>query len=88
MKNKEQTTNRTGGTDMKNTCNIAHDCDRENGEPTCWAREINHPKYGKFVWITENENGLYDVEVDRGEFITLVTCKTLTSAKRWVSTNL
>lgn len=76
------------GMDMKNIWNIVHDCDGENGEPTCWAKEINHPKYGKFVWITENENCLYDVEVNRVEFITLVTCKTLTSAKRWVSKNL
>lgn len=73
---------------MKNIWNIIHDCDGENGEPTCWAKEIKSEKYGKFVWITENENGTYDVEVDREEFITLVTCKTLTSAKRWVASNL
>lgn len=74
---------------MKNIWEIVHDCDdEETGKPTSWAKEINHPKYGKFVWITENENCLYDVEVNRVEFITLVTCKTLTSAKRWVSKNL
>lgn len=73
---------------MKNTWNIVHDCDEKNGEPTCWMKEINHPKYGEFVWITENENGLYDIAVDKGEFITLITCKTLTSAKRWVTANL
>lgn len=70
---------------MKNTWNIVHDCDGENGEPTCWVMEINHSKYGRFVWIEENENGDFDVTVDRG---TLKTCKSLTSAKRWVSTNI
>lgn len=73
---------------MKNIWNIIHDCDGENGEPTCWAKEINSEKYRKFVWITKKENGTYDVEVDREEFITLVTYKTLTSTKRWVTSNL
>ena len=74
---------------MKNKWNIVHDCDSENGEPTSWAKEINHSKYGKFVWVTENENGLYDVEVDsRDGFTTLITCKTVISAKRWVSMNI
>ena len=74
---------------MKNTWEIIHDCDdEETGEPTLWAKEINHPEYGKFAWITENENGLYDGEVDRDGFISLVTCKTVVSAKRWVSINI
>lgn len=73
---------------MKNKWEVIHEMDGENGEPTSLAREINHSKYGKFVWITENENGLYDVEVDRGGFTTLVTCKTVISAKRWVSMNI
>lgn len=33
---------------------IVHDCDGENGEPTCWVKEINHPDYGRFIWISEN----------------------------------
>lgn len=68
---------------------IVHDCDEENGNPTCWAKEINHQDYGRFIWITENSDGKFDVEVDQGgDFRTLVTCKSLTSAKRWVSTNI
>ena len=65
--------------------NIVHDCDGENGEPTCWAREIFHPRYGRFAWISENSDGSFDVSVDAG---TLITCKSLASAKRWVSINL
>ena len=64
---------------------IVHDCDGENGEPTCWAKEINHTKYGRFAWISENADGNFDVIAGMG---TLVTCKSLTSAKRWVSMNL
>lgn len=73
---------------MMKVWSIVHDCDEENREPACWAKEINHEKYGKYVWITKNENGTYDIEVDKGGFLTLITCKTLTSAKRWVALNL
>ena len=27
--------------------NIVHKCDDEDGNPTQWSSEINHPKYGK-----------------------------------------
>ncbi len=63
---------------------IVHECDDENGNPTQWCREINHPKYGKYVWIS-NMGPYFAVEVDHGGFIELVQCKTLTSAKRWVT---
>ena len=72
---------------MKIKWEIVHDCDTEEGEPTCWSSEINHSEYGKYVWITENDNR-YSVEVDYGEITELVNCKSLASAKRWVSTNL
>lgn len=66
---------------------IVHDMDNDDGTPTCWVKEINHEKYGKHVWISED--GGFNVEIEKDdEFETLVTCKTLTSAKRWVSTNL
>lgn len=68
-----------------NKWEIIHDCDDDNGNPTCWGKEINHSKHGRFVWIEENEDGRFDVRVDRG---VLVTCKTLTSAKRWVASNI
>lgn len=27
---------------------VVHECDDENGNPTQWASEINHPRYGKY----------------------------------------
>lgn len=70
---------------IKHTWNIVHDCDGENGEPTCWSKEILHPNYGRFVWIAENTDGGFDVIVDIG---TVITCKSLASAKRWVAMNI
>lgn len=72
---------------MKNW-KIIHDMDGENGEPTCWSLEINHKEYGRFVWITLNPENKYNIEVDCDGFKTLATCKSLTSAKRWVTMNL
>ena len=58
--------------------------------PQIAAKEINHPDYGRFVWITENTNGKFDVEIckEDGTFRILVTCKNLASAKRWISMNI
>ena len=74
---------------MKNTWNIVHDCDDDNGEPTCWAKEINHPAYGCFVWLSKCGSNEYAIEVvpDK-ETITLATCNSLSSAKHWVTTNI
>lgn len=74
---------------MKHKWQIIHDCDDDNGEPTCWAREVNHPKYGRFVWIHEDGGHSYTVEVipDRDARI-LATCRSLASAKRWVTVNI
>ena len=68
---------------------IIHECDDEYGNPTQWAAEINHPKYGKYCWIDD----MYDyftVTVNTGSFTEteLARCKSLTSAKRWVATQL
>lgn len=72
---------------MKNKWEIIHESDTDSGKPTCWALEINHHKYGKYCWI--NDMGDYfAVEVDCGDFIELKQCKSLASAKRWVSMNL
>ena len=66
---------------------IVHECDEENGNPTQWAAEINHEQYGKYCWI--NDMGDYfGIEVDCGDFTELMRCKTLVSAKRWVTTRL
>ncbi len=73
---------------MKNTWNVVHDRDGENGKPTCWTKEVNHKRYGKHIWITQNEYGMFDIEACANDFYTLKTCKSLTSARRWVATNL
>jgi hypothetical protein len=81
---------------MKNKWEIIHESDTDSGRPTSWALEINHERYGKYVWITgvldydEETIISYDVEVcySGNDFITLKQCRSLTSAKRWVSTNL
>lgn len=74
---------------MKNAWEIVHDCDGDDGEPTCWSKEINHRKYGKYVWISQISDTAYDVEViPEQELKVLATCKSLASAKRWVSKNL
>ena len=63
---------------------IIHECDAEN-TPTQWAKEINHPKYGQYVYIELTYNNTYDVVAND---TVLKNCKSLVSAKRWVSTNL
>ena len=71
---------------------VIHECDDEDGNPACWAAEINHPKYGKYVWINAIGSGIaekgFNVEVNLNGFTELVQCKSLTSAKRWVATQL
>ena len=43
---------------MKEKWNIIKEMiDEETGEPTCWSKEVNHSKYGKYVWITEKADG-------------------------------
>ena len=64
---------------------IIHECDTENGTPTQLSKEIDHPKYGQYVWIELTYNNTYDVVAND---TVLKNCKSLTSAKRWVSTNL
>ncbi len=72
---------------MKEKWEIIHECDDEDGNLVQWCREVNHHKYGKYVWINDMGN-YFNVEVDYGGFIELATCRSLTSAKRWVTMNL
>lgn len=76
----------------KNEWTVVPEGDTDSGKHTCWALEINHERYGKYVWITgvldHDEETIirYDVEViPYSDVKTLVECKTLTSAKRWVT---
>lgn len=71
---------------MRNTWHIMHDADEENGKPGCWQKEINHEFYGHYVSIWKYDEHEYGVEV-KGSTV-LKICKSLSSAKRWVSMNL
>lgn len=62
------------------------ECDDENGNHTVWSAEVNHSNYGRYLWISMRENGLYTVEYGyNGGFKPLVYCKSLTAAKRWAA---
>lgn len=74
---------------MKNIWNVVHDCDTEEGTPTCWAKKIDHPRYGPFIWISQYSDDKYVVEaIPVSDVKMLATCKSLSSAKRWVTTNI
>ena len=68
---------------MKNIWNVVHESDDENGNPTLYSLKL---KEGKFYWIEETNKG-FDV-IDTDARTVLKTCKSLTSAKRWVTENL
>lgn len=69
---------------MEREWNVVHDCDLENGRPTEWSLKVED---GKFYWISEAFDGTFDV-IDHDAHTVLMSCKTLTGAKRWVATNL
>lgn len=79
---------------MRKKWEIVHEADTDDGKPTQWALEIDHEFYGKYVWISgllhDKDNIVrYDVEVkSRLGSMILAECKTLASAKRWVTTHL
>lgn len=67
---------------------ISETIDEETGKPTSWAAEINSETYGRFLWISQNENNSYDVEYDTGERIIPVSSESvgfssLSAAKEW-----
>lgn len=67
---------------------VLHDADDDNGKPTMWAAGIFHPEYGNWCWISDmGDHFAVEVE-DTGDFVELAKCKSLTSAKRWVTMNL
>lgn len=59
--------------------------DLESGAHTCYATPTRH---GTFVWLTQLGDDSWDVELHPlpgGEFVTVVNCKTLVSAKRYAA---
>lgn len=74
---------------MKSKWDIIHDCDDDEGQPTCWAKEVNHYRYGRYVWISKQGDTEYAVKViPDTDTKTLMTCKSLASAKRWVAIHI
>ena len=59
--------------------------DLEDGAHTCYAAELD---VHHFVFTTQTADDRWDVELKRkGEdgYTTLVSCKSLTSARRWAA---
>ena len=65
----------------KHKWNIVHECNEEDGTATTWVLET---EYRKFYWICKLYDGTFDV-IDNDAHTVLMNCKTLTSAKRWVT---
>ncbi len=69
-----------------------YECDDEDGNHTVWASEINSSKYGKYAWISQEDDNEFSITTSnygsnlRSE--PLMVCKSLKSAKRWVSINV
>lgn len=63
---------------------ILHECDDDDGNPTVYALRIGKNKY---CWLELQYDGMVDV-IDCDGHTVLKTCKTLASAKRWVTINL
>ncbi len=62
------------------------ECDDEDGNPTVWAIRIDDEKYGRFCWITDVGDGFEITTSTRDNPI--MVCKSLSSAKRWVTKNI
>jgi hypothetical protein len=60
--------------------------DLDDGTHTCYGTT---DKKGCFVWLTQISDDTWDVErsdtTHSGCIVTMVNCKTLTSAKRWAA---
>ena len=69
---------------MKKKWEVVHDCDEENGNPTCWALEVSK---SVFYWINETSDVKFEI-IDHDAHTVLMNCKLLTSAKRWAAMNL
>lgn len=73
---------------MSKFWNIVHECDDDSGKPTEWVTQIDHSRYGKYCWIDDMITYFTVVVYDESQAKELVKCKSLTSAKKWVTMNL
>lgn len=68
------------------------ECDDDEDNPTVWVAEINSKKYGKYVWISCEDDCKYKITTSNyGEDLfsePIKICKSLVSSKRWVSINI
>lgn len=66
--------------------NPIEEMDLDNGQHTCYATT---DRTGRRYWLTQMPDDTWDVEMgardESGCFITIVNCKTLTSAKRYAA---
>ena len=63
---------------------IVHDADLDDGTPTEWSLQVAP---GVYYWIDMFDDDKYCV-ISRDAESILVTCKSLRSAKRWVSIHI
>lgn len=63
---------------------IIHECDLDDGTPTEWALKVADKKY---YWISLMNDDTFNI-IDNDAKTVLKNCKSLTSAKRWVTMNL
>lgn len=63
---------------------IVHDCDLDDGTPTEWSLRVDTIKW---YWIDALDDGSFDV-IDSNCRTVLKNCKSLPSAKAWVTKNL
>ena len=82
-------------TEWKQGWEIIPEGNDENENPCMWfldvrGTEVEERIHSKFVWITKVNNMEFEIEIDPYNigFIKKMTCKTLASAKRWVTMNL
>ena len=58
--------------------------DMDDGTHACYSRRIG----SHFVFLIQLANGTWDVWIYGSEYTALCNCKTLRSAKSWVTRNL
>ena len=61
---------------------IVRECNDENESPTEWSCELAK---GIFVWIDKISDTRFGVTTKAGGYDYLALCKSLVSAKRWVT---
>ena len=69
---------------MRRQWKTVPEMDLEDGTSTEWSLKVAE---GEFYWIDETSDGTFDVIAPDGHTV-MMNCKSLASAKRWVTRNL